>query len=220
MSIDNSQLVPFPEVPRAYFDETDDKKVALAYQISPNKKWLKKGTAEKSLFVSSWIQEEGRHSRNRNDWRHLPSIDVDHPIQVQPKDGGDHAIVLIKSPETSIASINALFDVLQRAGLLLSNTWQPIPDDDGWRHPLPEFTMNCEVRAIPSSTQGHFHLYINAPLSWDAYLSLLKALYYAKVIEDKFVELTVKNSFSLLLRPGYTKTDFKNRFKKSAKKKR
>lgn len=56
--------------------------------------------------------------------------------------------------------------------------------EDGQHAPTLDIDMPCELR--PSSTEGHFHLLIDCPMSWRKYRRLLKALAKAGVIERNY----------------------------------
>lgn len=58
---------------------------------------------------------------------------------------------------------------------------------------------------VPSSTPGHSHLYIDSPMSWDAYLAILKALGAAGVIEDGYVAASERRGFTTLRLPWIKK---------------
>ncbi len=63
------------------------------------------------------------------------------------------------------------------------------------------------VRALPSSTEGHFHLYIDAEMRPDAHAAPLACLGDAGIIGADFLAMAERNGVSLLIRPGLTKTD-------------
>lgn len=49
---------------------------------------------------------------------------------------------------------------------------------------LPVIDCDYPIQAVPSSTTGHYHLYIDKELSWVQYKSLLDGLYGAGLIQE------------------------------------
>lgn len=69
----------------------------------------------------------------------------------------------------------------------------------------PAIDLDVPARLIPSSTPGHFHLYIDVPMSWEQYDTVLSALAFAGVVEDGYVNASRSREQSFLRRPGVTK---------------
>ena len=55
--------------------------------------------------------------------------------------------------------------------------------------------------AIPSSTDGHFHLYIDYPMTWRKYKRLLKALAKAGVVEEGYVDASIRRKHTAVRVP-------------------
>lgn len=72
---------------------------------------------------------------------------------------------------------------------------------------LPCVDIDFAARLIPSSTAGHFHLYLDGmePLSWEKYDTLLSALAEAGVIERGFYNHSHTRKMTCLRRPGVLK---------------
>lgn len=66
------------------------------------------------------------------------------------------------------------------ANLVSSKAWAPSNMTE-IHYPMLDLDMECEL--IPSSTPGHYHLYINKPMVWDKYFELLTALNKAGIIQ-------------------------------------
>jgi hypothetical protein len=64
---------------------------------------------------------------------------------------------------------------------------------------------------VPSSTPGHFHLYIDHELSWDRYENLLVALAKAGVIEEGYFDVSMRRGETHLRTPWTRKHDGKHR---------
>lgn len=106
-------------------------------------------------------------------------------------------------------------------------TFDTTPDDDAWHHVRafmreqgwvavservnlssggrPSLLFNVPVSVIPSSTPGHFHLYIEAPLSWSAYRELLELVRAANIILGSTVPWALERGQTMLLKPGLSK---------------
>ena len=48
---------------------------------------------------------------------------------------------------------------------------------------MPMFDIDYSAELIPSSTKGHFHLYLNRPVTWFRYRMVLRAMWKAGLIE-------------------------------------
>lgn len=66
--------------------------------------------------------------------------------------------------------------------------------------------VDLPVTAIPSTTPGHWHLYIDVDMSWEAYADVLRALAYAGVIETGYARASIKRGYTSLRPPWVTKT--------------
>lgn len=70
---------------------------------------------------------------------------------------------------------------------------------------MPVIDIDFSAHLEPSSTEGHFHLYLNRTMVWETYAALLKALYDAGVIEEGFYEMSIARGQSFVRYPGVTK---------------
>lgn len=50
----------------------------------------------------------------------------------------------------------------------------------------PVIDVDLPIRVYPSSTLGHFHLYIDHPMTWRRYRRLLKAMVKAGLVEPGY----------------------------------
>lgn len=71
------------------------------------------------------------------------------------------------------------------------------------RH-LPVLDIDFEARLVPSSTPGHYHLYLDGmkPMEERKYANLLNALADAGVIEHGYASASVARGMSLVRNPG------------------
>mgnify|MGYP006949394450 CR=1 FL=1 len=64
----------------------------------------------------------------------------------------------------------------------------------GYHRPVLDIDM--PVKVVPSSTSGHFHLFIDKELSWKRYRKLLKALVAAGIIEWGYLGASEERGFT------------------------
>lgn len=73
--------------------------------------------------------------------------------------------------------------------------------EDGKHYPVLD--LDLEARLVPSSTRGHFHLYLDGlALEWDVYVRLLDALADTGVIERGYAEASKARGQTLVRVPG------------------
>lgn len=72
--------------------------------------------------------------------------------------------------------------------------------EDGTHAPVLDIDFWAEL--IPSTTPGHFHLYLDKKMSWKKYSQLLEALYEAGIIQRGFYEGCLARKQSMVLLPG------------------
>jgi hypothetical protein len=65
--------------------------------------------------------------------------------------------------------------------------------------------LDVQAELIPSSTEGHSHLYINLTLTWEKYKNLLVALGEAGILEQGYVHVSLKREATYLRLPGVKK---------------
>lgn len=74
--------------------------------------------------------------------------------------------------------------------------------DDGFHRPVIDIDLPCKL--VPSSTEGHFHLYIEKAMSYSQYLKLLDAMAEAGVVEKSYVRHVKERKMSMC-RPEWCK---------------
>lgn len=60
--------------------------------------------------------------------------------------------------------------------------------------PVLDIDMNAAL--IPSATPGHFHLYIDKLVPWDAYEKLLQAMADCGIIEQGYADASIERGYS------------------------
>lgn len=69
----------------------------------------------------------------------------------------------------------------------------------------PVLDIDFPVHVEPSSTEGHFHLYLDKPLRWDQYKRLLTALSIAGIIEPGYERVSVAREYTAVRLPWVKK---------------
>lgn len=72
------------------------------------------------------------------------------------------------------------------------------------RH-APAIDVDLPVYAVPSSTPGHSHLYIDVELTWDEYLRLLTVMSEIGLVEPGYLDSARNRGTTLLRLPGIAK---------------
>jgi hypothetical protein len=92
------------------------------------------------------------------------------------------------------------------ATLVSSELMPPDPFDGRASRHSPALDIDFAARLVPSSTPGHFHLYLDGlSMDWPTYARLLNALADAGVIERGYADASLRRGASFLRLPGATK---------------
>lgn len=75
--------------------------------------------------------------------------------------------------------------------------------DDG-QH-APAIDIDLPVHVVPSSTQGHYHLYFDKKMPWADYVKLLKVMTEVGLVEKGYYDASVKFKQSYLRLPHVKK---------------
>lgn len=70
----------------------------------------------------------------------------------------------------------------------------------------PCLDIDYAAELLPSSTQGHYHLFLNRQMPWRRYKKLLKALRKADIIEEGYYKMSMKRRGTFLRVPEVLKT--------------
>ncbi len=71
---------------------------------------------------------------------------------------------------------------------------QIAPSDFQMHRPILDIDFAAEL--IPSSTEGHFHLYLDKPMTWKQYRKLLGVLAEVGVIEHGYAQASIERGYS------------------------
>lgn len=70
----------------------------------------------------------------------------------------------------------------------------------------PAFDIDSPVHVVASSTTGHYHLYLERPITWRSYRRLLRALRDAGYVEDAVYWRSLDRGATFLRLPWVRKT--------------
>lgn len=71
----------------------------------------------------------------------------------------------------------------------------------------PVIDFDFGLRLLPSSTPGHFHLYIDKGLSWEDYKKLLKVLVEVGLVQEGYLGASLQRGFTAVRLPSVTKPE-------------
>ncbi|MEY4744473.1 MAG: hypothetical protein RL272_418 [Candidatus Parcubacteria bacterium] len=150
------------------------------------------------MFISS-LCESGLHA---------PTLDIDFHVQVTNARFGRPIVCFGR--EVAKAAHVRLLEAFRDSGLS-APSWSRAAIGRVATGPAaaakPEIECRVPMRVLPSSTAGHFHLYIDAELPQPAHAALLAALHGAGIIGGDFHAMSERDGMSLLIKPGSTKRD-------------
>lgn len=72
---------------------------------------------------------------------------------------------------------------------------------------LPVLDIDYSAHLEPSSTEGHYHLYLNKKITWEQYQKLLNIMSECGLLESGFVEASINRGYSSVRKPGLSKDD-------------
>src|SRR5256885_2546643 len=97
-------------------------------------------------------------------------------------------------------------DAAQVVTSLAKHLGQGSPEHPDWKHwHLPVIDIDLPVYAVPSTTPGHSHLYIDKLLVWDDYVKLLLVLADVGIVEPGFVSASESRGFTSVRLPWVRK---------------
>lgn len=95
-------------------------------------------------------------------------------------------------------------EVPESAANLISSELRDWSDSRGPRH-APVLDIDFEAALIPSSTPGHYHLYLDRVMTWDEYSFLLKALAVVGIIGPDYYAWAMERRATFVRKPGVKK---------------
>lgn len=95
---------------------------------------------------------------------------------------------------------------LREAQVITSLRQGSIPGQPAGIH-YPLLDLDLSAQLIPSSSPDHFHLYIDHPLAWTKYRTLLSTLGEIGLLGDGFVSASLLRGYSSLRLPWVKKAE-------------
>ena len=77
--------------------------------------------------------------------------------------------------------------------------------DKATKEHRPVLDIDFPLHVVPSSTEGHFHLYLDKPMSWFKYKRLISALADAGIIEDGYAAVSLDRKYTSVRLPWVKK---------------
>lgn len=172
------------------------------------------GPLVSSLCAGEWQPSDDAANRPQGR-RHAPIFDFDFPVTWTPLDRGGELSI---HRHVGRSDYLALLAQMEKLRLIVPGSVacaEPIvrrPDGiPGFRAPgavvLTEarFQFLVPGRLVPSSTEGHFHFYLETVMGWTDYLRLMRAMVAAGLLEKKWVDMSERRSMAMLRKPGVKK---------------
>lgn len=72
------------------------------------------------------------------------------------------------------------------------------------RH-APVLDIDYEARLVPSTTEGHYHLYLDQPVTWWRYALVLAAMALAGLIEPGYAKASMRRRMTMVRLPWVSK---------------
>jgi hypothetical protein len=134
------------------------------------------------------IKRQRYHSEVLNDpamsWNGGP-VESDYPDDPSVF-GGDATLCAIIDPTCEANLVSSQVATIDDRPVHSSNLHAPALD------------LDVPAWLVPSKTEGHSHLYIDVPMTWDKYQVLLEALEYVGILEPGYVKHSKRRSMSML----------------------
>jgi hypothetical protein len=70
---------------------------------------------------------------------------------------------------------------------------------------MPVLDIDFPAHLEPSTTPGHFHLYLNKAITWEKFRALLTTLRSVGIIEEGYYEMALKRGQTFVRYPGIKK---------------
>lgn len=78
-----------------------------------------------------------------------------------------------------------------------------IAEKNGIHAPALDLDFPCTL--VPSTTPGHYHLYLDKAMTWDEYVMMLRILAVVGILEEGYVKAAIKRKKTLLRAPWVKK---------------
>ena len=91
------------------------------------------------------------------------------------------------------------------ANLITSRVKTDFEDVFGTTIHKPVLDIDLPIQLLPSSTEGHFHLFIDKAMTWEKYRRLMDVLAEVGIVEHGYVNASVERGYSAVRLPWIRK---------------
>lgn len=110
----------------------------------------------------------------------------------------------------NVAPENIVEGEIDKADLITSEVkypelkeWYKKPEEVKVHKPVLD--IDFDAKLIPSTTEGHFHLYLDKEIPWNKYVKLLSVLAEVGIIEEGFAKASINRGYSAVRLPWIEK---------------
>lgn len=89
-------------------------------------------------------------------------------------------------------------DDIDAAKIATSEVW-------GSENHKPVLDIDFPVKVVPSTSEGHFHLFIDCEMSWEKYDYLLRTLAHVGIIESGYMSASIDRGYTAVRLPWVKK---------------
>jgi hypothetical protein len=138
---------------------------------------------------------------------HTVMLDIDGPVAALPYQGGGGSAVFLGLTADPFAfrkssHIEAVSELLVSSGIATAAGWVPTLPGKG---EALAFRTTHAVHVVPTSTPGHHHLYVDAPVTLAELLALMNRLVVVNVIERGYADASANRGAAHLRLPWVRK---------------
>lgn len=131
----------------------------------------------------------------RTEWSNPALDDYDGPTVPERRD-----LMIPVRPEASGVAVAS-------PNLVSSRLYDPANPSWSWSTHSPVLDLDFETRLVPSTTKGHYHLYLDGiEMNWTDYQQWLQATAKAGIIEQGYFEASVRRRMTCVRPPGVFKS--------------
>jgi len=150
---------------------------------------------------------------------HAPALDMDFPVQALSNGFRTCLILGIPGPIKAHEWRNLLV-AMGETGLVGPETaasglgWlETMGQGEELRLP-PPLVFDAPVTVHSSTTADHHHVYVEKEIEWEGYRRVLGHLRRVGILEDRYVQMSLRREKTMLLRPGITNLSKRGFFSK------
>ena len=107
--------------------------------------------------------------------------------------------------DTSVQCVKCVTAEEKEAANVYGSRVEPIFPGEAEEWHAPALDIDFPARLLPSSTAGHFHLYLDTIMYWEDYAKLLRVMAEVGILEQGYVDASLERKMTCLRRPGVVK---------------